>query len=162
VRSRWAAQVGNGTGALVSATELRSDLAGPADVHDLVVDFYREVVLDELLAPVFDEVAEVDWAEHIPRLVDYWNGILLDAGTRRGSVTAVHRQLHAAAPVDVGHCVRWLELWARCLAARWEGPNATRALEHARALMIGMGRHVFHLGDQDVAALELPGDVGGR
>ena len=48
------------------------DLTTRANVHDLVVDFYREIVFDELLEPVFDEVAEVDWASHIPRLIDYW------------------------------------------------------------------------------------------
>jgi len=122
------------------------DLEGPADVHDLVVDFYREVVLDESLAPVFDEVAEVDWAEHIPRLIDYWNGILFGAATRRGSVMAVHRDLHRAAPLTAAHCERWLALWEQCLDARWRGPNVERARRHARTLMAGLARHVFGLG----------------
>ena len=43
----------------------RGDLARRADIHDLVVAFYREIVFDDLLAPVFDEVADVDWAVHI-------------------------------------------------------------------------------------------------
>ncbi len=47
-----------------------ADLVSRSDVHDLVVEFYREVVFDEVLEPVFGEVAEVDWAAHIPRLVD--------------------------------------------------------------------------------------------
>lgn len=126
-------------------TATRSDLDGPAAVHDLVVDFYREVVLDELLAPVFDEVAEVDWAEHIPRLVDYWNGILFGTATRRGSVMGVHRELHRASPLQSAHCERWLELWELCLDARWQGPNTDRARRHARTLMAGMARHVFQV-----------------
>src|SRR5688500_14309868 len=48
------------------------DLVSRAQVHDLVVDFYRRVALDDLLGPVFGEVAEVDWSVHIPKLVDYW------------------------------------------------------------------------------------------
>ena len=48
------------------------DISARVDVHDLVVAFYREVVFDDVLAPVFGEIAEVDWVVHIPRLIDYW------------------------------------------------------------------------------------------
>ena len=72
----------------------RGDLSTRTDVHDLVVEFYREVVLDEVLEPIFGEVAEVDWAQHIPKLIDYWCQILLGEGSPAGSVTAVHRHLH--------------------------------------------------------------------
>lgn len=34
-------------------------------------------MFDDLLAPVFTEVAEVDWSAHIPRLIDYWCRVLL-------------------------------------------------------------------------------------
>ena len=53
------------------ATHSAGDLVSRADIHDLVVEFYREVVFDDLLAPFFGEVAEVDWSQHIPRLIDY-------------------------------------------------------------------------------------------
>ncbi len=52
------------------------DLNSRGQVHDLVVGFYRELVMDDLLATIFEEVAEVDWAEHIPRLIDYWCRVL--------------------------------------------------------------------------------------
>mgnify|MGYP000346625624 CR=1 FL=1 len=38
------------------------DLDSRSAIHDLVVRFYREVVFDDLLGPVFGEVAEVDTA----------------------------------------------------------------------------------------------------
>lgn len=55
----------------------RLDLSTPAHVHDLLVGFYREIMLDELLEPIFGDVAEVAWVEHIPRLIDHWCWILL-------------------------------------------------------------------------------------
>ena len=36
-----------------------NDLDSRSQIHDLVVRFYREIVFDELLGPVFGEVAEV-------------------------------------------------------------------------------------------------------
>jgi hemoglobin len=119
------------------------DLTTPTDVHDLVVAFYREVVFDDLLGPVFDEVAEVDWAAHIPRLVAYWCRILLGASDYGGTVTATHRRLHEMEPMGPEHCDRWFGLWVRSVDARWAGPVADRAKEHAASLMGGLARRVF-------------------
>ena len=121
------------------------DLVGRADIHDLVVEFYREVVFDDTLAPLFGEVAEVDWAQHIPRLIDYWCRILLREGSYVGAVAAAHRHLHALEPIRIEHCDRWYELWVRCVDARWAGPTADRAKGHAAVLMAGMAKHIFHL-----------------
>lgn len=119
------------------------DLSTRADVHDLVVEFYREIVLDDLLAPLFDEVAEVDWTLHIPRLVDYWSWILLGEDRSIGSVTGAHRHLHRLSPIGADHCDRWYALWTRCIDSGWSGPGAERARTHAATLMAGMARHVF-------------------
>lgn len=122
--------------------EERGDLTSRTDVHDLVVAFYREVALDELLEPVFSEVAEVDWAVHIPKLVDYWCGVLLDL-PGVGAIVAAHRHVHEARAVTPELCDRWFELWVDCVDDRWSGPTAERAKRHAEAMMTGMARAVF-------------------
>ena len=119
------------------------DLVSRAEIHDLVVEFYREVVFDDLLAPIFGEVAEVDWSQHIPKLIDYWCRILLREGSYAGAVTAAHRHLHSVVPVRAEHCDRWYVLWANSVDARWAGPTADRAKSHAASLMAGMAKHIF-------------------
>ncbi len=121
----------------------RGDLSTRTDVHDLVVEFYREVVLDEVLEPIFGETAEVDWAQHIPKLIDYWCRILLGEGSAAGSVTAVHRHLHRIEPIRAEHCDRWYRLWTQSVDAQWVGPTAEHATAHAAALMAGMAKHLF-------------------
>jgi len=121
----------------------RPDLSTPTQVHHLVVAFYREVVFDELLEPVFAEVAEVDWAEHIPRLIDYWCWILFGTKGYRGSTTKVHAHLHGLQPLRAEHCDRWYLLWTQTVDGRWSGPQAERAKAHAAAFMAGLAKHVF-------------------
>lgn len=121
----------------------RPDLATPTQVHHLVVEFYREIVFDELLEPVFGDVAEVDWAEHIPKLIDYWCWILFQQAGYTGAVTKVHRHLHGQAPIRAEHCDRWYDLWVRSVDARWAGPYANQAKAHAATLMAGLAKHVF-------------------
>jgi len=126
-----------------SWTGTDGDLSTPTQVHDLVITFYREIVFDELLEPVFGEVAEVDWAEHIPHLIDYWCHILFRTGPYAGSVTKTHRHLHELAPIRPEHCDRWYVLWTRSLDERWAGPYADLAARHAATLMAGLAKRVF-------------------
>lgn len=119
------------------------DLATPAQVHDLVIAFYREIAFDDILEPVFSEVTEVDWTLHIPVLIDYWCWILFGSGPYRGAVTRAHRHLHDLQAIEQRHCDRWFELWVGCIASRWAGPCADRAERHAAALMAGMAKRIF-------------------
>lgn len=119
------------------------DIATRTDVNDLVIAFYREIMFDDLLQPVFEEVAEVDWPEHILNLIDYWCWILLGTKGFRGSVTRTHRHLHGLQPIESEHCDRWFSLWRETIEHRFSGPLADKAVAHAETLMAGMAKHVF-------------------
>ena len=108
-----------------------NDISSRTDVHDLVVGFYREVAFDELLEPVFGEVAEVDWAHHIPKLIDYWCRVLLRQPGYEGFILEAHQHVHDAAPMRLDHFDRWYTLWVESIEARWRGPTAELAKRHA-------------------------------
>lgn len=127
----------------VPAAPVLADLSTPAEVHDLVTRFYREIAFDELLEPMFGEVAEVDWAEHIPNLIDYWCWILFGTDHFGGAVTRTHRDLHALRRIEPQHCDRWISLWFTTIDAGWSGIHADHAKDHAAKLMAGMAKHVF-------------------
>jgi hemoglobin len=120
-----------------------TDLTTPSEIHDLVTAFYREIVFDELLEPIFSDAAEIDWVEHIPKLIDYWCWILLGTAGYPGAVTRTHRHLHEVIAIQPAHCDRWFALWVRSVDERWAGPGAEHAKAHARTLMTGMAKHIF-------------------
>jgi hemoglobin len=107
------------------------DLGTRRSIHDLVVGFYRELVMDDLLAPVFEEVAEVDWSTHIPLLIDYWCRILLGHDGYQGALLAAHQHVHQREPLTAAHFDRWYTLWATAVDERWRGPYADKAKRHA-------------------------------
>jgi hemoglobin len=109
------------------------DLDTRGAIHDLVVAFYREIVFDDLLAPVFAEVAETDWCVHIPRLIDYWCRILLDERGYDGALLEAHREVHRRDPFRDEHFDRWYQLWVASIDARWCGTRAEQAKAHAAA-----------------------------
>ena len=121
----------------------RHDLDSRAAIHDLVVGFYREIVFDELLEPVFGEVAEVDWALHIPKLIDYWCRVLLRQPGYGGSILEAHQHVHDLKPLRIEHFERWYELWIESIDARWHGPLADLAKVHAARIGKTLARHLM-------------------
>ncbi|MEO5900371.1 MAG: group III truncated hemoglobin [Ilumatobacteraceae bacterium] len=112
-----------------------SDLDTRPAIHDLVVVFYREIVFDDLLGPLFEEVAETDWAVHIPRLINYWCRILLGEQTYTGPLLAAHRAVNCREAFRDEHFERWHRLWVTSIDERWAGPQADHAKAHATRIL---------------------------
>jgi hemoglobin len=119
------------------------DLDRGAEIHDLVVDFYREIVFDDLLGPVFGEVAEVDWSSHIPTLIDYWCRVLLDEPRYRGSILAPHQHVHDLEAFRPELFDRWYGLFVACVDKGWQGPYAERAKVHAARMAATLARRLL-------------------
>jgi hemoglobin len=119
------------------------DLDRRAAVHDAVVGFYREVVHDDVLGPVFEEVAAVDWATHIPRLIDYWCQVLLGDEAYGGSIVAAHVHVHRLAEFRLDQFDRWYALWAATVDASWAGPCAEHAKRHAAKVASSLARRLL-------------------
>ena len=127
----------------MTSIDLRPDLDSRAQIHDLVVDFYREVVFDPLLGPVFTEVAEVDWSQHIPRLIDFWARVLLGEVGYDGHMIGPHEQVHRLEPLGREHFDRWYELFVASVDRGWHGPNAEAAKAHAERVAGTLSRRIL-------------------
>ena len=110
-------------------TEL-CDLTTAKDVRTLVDSFYVKVGKDELLAPVFNDVAHVDWASHLPIMYRFWESMLFGAGTYEGAPFPKHQVL----PIQNEHFVRWLELFVETVNANFSGPKAEEAKGRAASI----------------------------
>ncbi|HKY16762.1 MAG TPA: group III truncated hemoglobin [Microthrixaceae bacterium] len=99
----------------------RRDVSSPADVELLVRRFYAAVAQDELLGPVFNDVAEVDWSAHLPKLTAFWCRALFGTPGYSGNPFAEHRAVHERSPFTAAHFVRWLELFEETVDDGWRG-----------------------------------------
>ncbi len=83
------------------------------NIEVFITRFYAKVNRDELLSPIFNQVAEVDWNEHIPKICKFWNSVLLKTGEYRDNAYQKHIDLAKLTPIDVKHFDRWLELFSK-------------------------------------------------
>lgn len=108
------------------------DLDDPAEIAEMVRRFYQDVAQDELLGPVFNDVAAVDWAEHLPKLTAFWCRALLGLEGYVGNPFRAHADINDRSPFTMAHFDRWLEIFDETLTLGWVGPNVERALALAR------------------------------
>ncbi|HRE01215.1 MAG TPA: group III truncated hemoglobin, partial [Ilumatobacteraceae bacterium] len=99
------------------------DLDDPAEIAEMVRRFYADVAQDDLLGPMFNKVARVDWSEHLPKLTAFWCRALLSIPGYQGNPFRQHLLVHARQSFTIPQFVRWLDLFHDTLDCGWAGPN---------------------------------------
>ncbi len=119
------------------------DLDSPEDIAELVRRFYADVAQDDLLGPMFNDVANVDWPEHLTKLTAFWCRALLGITGYRGHPFRAHELIHAQRAFTAAHFERWLSLFRDTLALGWTGPNTERAAALAENVARVHGGHLI-------------------
>ncbi|MNS93348.1 Group 3 truncated hemoglobin ctb [compost metagenome] len=108
------------------------------DIQTLVDGFYDKVRKDPLIGPIFNDVAKVDWHEHLPKLYNFWADLLLGEDTYRGRPFPPHMRLN----LELTHFERWLALFVLTVDEHFHGLKAeeakARAVRIARNFMINL------------------------
>lgn len=107
------------------------DLDTPEEIAELVRRFYQGVAQDDLLGPMFNDVAQVDWSEHLPKLTRFWSRALLGIEGYQGNPFRAHQLVNVREPFTTAHFQRWLEMFHETVEEGWVGPYADRILEIA-------------------------------
>jgi hemoglobin len=114
---------------------MKKDIKTRADIEQLIVDFYEKVKLDKTIGFIFTEVVPINWAHHIPVIVDFWESILLDNPVYKKNAMEVHYDLNKKVPLQKEHFDSWMHLFITTVDELFEGKIA--ALAKTRAKSIG-------------------------
>ncbi|MFG1654854.1 group III truncated hemoglobin [Micromonospora sp. NPDC049275] len=119
-----------------------ADITDRGDITDLVTDFYGRAFADELLGPVFIDVAKMDLSAHLPIMCDFWETVLFRSGTYRRNALQLHVDLNRREPLTERHFERWLALWRAAIDDRHAGPKAELAKVQATRIAQSMLRRL--------------------
>ncbi|HVW21598.1 MAG TPA: group III truncated hemoglobin [Opitutaceae bacterium] len=106
------------------------DIQTEADVRLLVDEFYGAIRKDELLNPIFTDVARVNWDTHLPKMYAFWNAMILGKQGYAGQPFP----LHAVLPVSLEHFERWVALFQATADRLFAGAGAQRAKDAAASI----------------------------
>lgn len=110
------------------------DIETNADVALLVERFYARVRQDAELGSIFDDIAQVNWPEHLPRITAFWSTMLLNTGTYAGNPMRPHLDLARRTPLRPAHFDRWLDLFSQTLTDLFSGPRTDEARQRAQGI----------------------------
>lgn len=106
---------------------MKKEIRTPEDIRLLVDSFYSKVNSDELLGPVFNEEAGVDWNEHLPRMYRFWGTQLIGTADYNGRPFPPH----AVLKINASHFQRWLQLFTETVDEHFTGLSAQMAKQKA-------------------------------
>lgn len=127
------------------------DIGDRDDISVLVEEFYRCVFADDLLGPVFVDIAKVDLSAHLPKMCDFWETALFRTGSYHGNVMIRHSELNQKAALTTEHFDRWLQIWWAVVDRRYAGPVAERAKLMGTRVARGMARRILGAADYEPA-----------
>ena|ERR1022692_459082 len=103
------------------------DIESKEDIKLVVDVFYKRVMDNPLLAPVFEKNIK-DWNKHLQRMYNFWETLLLNETSYRGSPFAVHAQL----PINKKHVDAWVGLFSEIIDENFKGRVANQAKNFAK------------------------------
>lgn len=107
-----------------------NDILSLDDVKLLVNDFYGKVREDALLGPVFNDRIQDRWPQHLSKMYQFWETVLLGNHTYYGAPFPPHAKL----PVDSSHFNRWLQLFEATVDEHFSGEIAEEAKWRGRKM----------------------------
>lgn len=106
---------------------MKEEIQSEKDIKTLVHAFYAKVEKDERLGYIFNDVAQVDWDEHLPKMVDFWSKMLFQTERYNGRPFREHLPL----PIEHDDFGRWVGLFVETVDEHFEGERAEYAKELA-------------------------------
>src|SRR5918993_936940 len=113
---------------------MKADITTRADIEQLVSTFYDRVKPNPDIGFIFTEIAHMNWEEHIPIIVDFWETILLDNPVYKKNAMEVHYELNKKIPLQKIHFETWLTLFYQTVDQMFEGHNADLAKKRAKSI----------------------------
>lgn len=111
------------------------DISNSDDIKNLIDRFYSKVQADDVIGYIFNDVAKVDWAHHLPIMYAFWEFLLLSSpDAYRGNPIQKHFDLHARHPLKAEHFDRWLQIFQATVDELFAGPMAENAKFRAFAI----------------------------
>ncbi len=103
---------------------MKTDIRNRKDIEKLVNTFYDIVKTDTIIGYLFNDVAQVNWQLHLPKMYAFWENILFCTANYNGSPMAVHKELHQKSTMTQEHFKHWNVLFNKTVDHLFEGPKA--------------------------------------
>lgn len=119
-------------------TYMKVDIKNRTDIETLINAFYDKIKSDAEIGYFFNDVAKVNWENHLPRMYDFWENILFSTGNYIGNPMLKHKELHEKSTMTEQHFKHWTTLFKLTVDELFKGVNAEEIKERATNIASAM------------------------
>ncbi|MFD1628398.1 group III truncated hemoglobin [Pseudopedobacter beijingensis] len=101
------------------------------DIKLLVDTFYEKVGADKILGPIFNDIAHVNWDNHLPVMYKFWASTLLGEMGYKGNPMDAHFKLNEKQKLLDTDFNIWKQLFIETVDELFEGEIADTAKRRA-------------------------------
>lgn len=108
-------------------TLMKKDITERNDIEILINCFYEKVKANEIIGFIFNDVANVDWEKHLPRMYSFWASLLLGENSFTGNPMIKHIALNKLTRLTNHEFSEWLRLFNQTTDELFKGEKAEEA-----------------------------------
>lgn len=113
---------------------MKRDIETREDLELLLTHFYQQAMTDKVIGHYFTQVIILDLEKHLPKIVSFWEKILLGNPVYFGNPMLVHQKLHQISAFEKKHFDRWLEIFNQTIDKLFSGTTAEKAKSKANII----------------------------
>jgi len=113
---------------------MRADIHDRKDIIVLVDTFYGKVQKNNLIGPIFTDIAKVNWSHHLPKMYDFWETILFGKAIYKGNPMLTHIALSQKATLQNQEFETWKGIFFSTVDELFEGENAETIKQKAQSI----------------------------
>lgn len=117
---------------------MKTDIKNKEDIKILISAFYVKIKADVSMAYFFEDVARVNWEDHLPKVCNFFENILFSTGNYEGNPMVTHRELNKKSPVTPIHFQRWNLLFDTTVDELFVGSKADELKQRATNIAAAM------------------------
>jgi hemoglobin len=121
---------------------MKRDITTSEDIHLLVDSFYEKVRLDASIGYMFNDIAQTNWEEHLPKMYGFWEILLLGQPGTTSNPMEKHININAQEKITEQHFEKWVQIWFETIDEHFEGPNSDLAKERTYAIRNTMHQRI--------------------
>lgn len=121
---------------------MKTDILNRSNVEALVNAFYQKVRADDIIGFIFNDIAKVNWGEHLPVTYNFWERVIFSSGNYAGNPMQVHVDLNKMIPLSPTHFRQWLTIFSATVSELFEGKNADAVQEKAKNIATIMEKRI--------------------
>ena len=112
------------------------DIKDKDDIITLVDTFYNKVKTNETLGYIFNDIMQVNWDIHLPKMYNFWDNLLFQTGNYTDAPFPAHIAVNQKKQLGNTEFNQCILLFTETVNELFKGPKADELKQKAQSIQV--------------------------